>query len=170
MRDKQTGRFKASEPEPSRYMPDYSLRDPMTGRYRKGCTGNPGGRPQKDGPKGKKYVNRQERKRKGLYVECRELSQQERDEMAVLQDHRCAVCRTHFDELGRKPCVDHCHETGEVRGLLCLQCNCAIGFAREDSVTLRALADYLDQAESPAPKAMRIKRMLEWWSRTEESA
>lgn len=42
-------------------------------------------------------------------------------------------------------CVDHDHMTGEVRGLLCHDCNSAIARCRDDSARLRALADYLDR-------------------------
>jgi hypothetical protein len=40
--------------------------------------------------------------------------------------------------------VDHDHETGAIRGLLCFPCNQAIGSLREDPFLLRAAADYLD--------------------------
>jgi Recombination endonuclease VII/HNH endonuclease len=42
-------------------------------------------------------------------------------------------------------CVDHCHKTGEVRGLLCSACNTAVGYAMDDPSRLRAAADYLDR-------------------------
>ncbi|MFI0446134.1 endonuclease VII domain-containing protein [Actinomadura sp. 6N118] len=41
--------------------------------------------------------------------------------------------------------VDHCHETGEVRGLLCPECNTGMGQLRDDPVTLRRAADYLER-------------------------
>lgn len=41
--------------------------------------------------------------------------------------------------------VDHCHESGKVRGLLCHHCNLALGYAKEDSGRLRAVADYIDR-------------------------
>lgn len=49
-----------------------------------------------------------------------------------------------------KPCsvkaflsVDHEHETGEIRGLLCHHCNLAVGYAKDDPELLEALAAYL---------------------------
>src|SRR5262245_6704947 len=39
--------------------------------------------------------------------------------------------------------IDHCHNGGGPRGLLCRLCNRALGFARDDPAILRALADYL---------------------------
>jgi hypothetical protein len=42
--------------------------------------------------------------------------------------------------------IDHDHETGKVRGLLCSQCNTAIGLLREDPEVLAAAALYLKAA------------------------
>lgn len=39
--------------------------------------------------------------------------------------------------------VDHCHESGKVRGLLCYNCNVAIGFLRDNSEVVQRAADYL---------------------------
>ena len=40
--------------------------------------------------------------------------------------------------------VDHNHDTGVIRGLLCSQCNSMLGFARDSSSILSVAADYLD--------------------------
>lgn len=39
--------------------------------------------------------------------------------------------------------IDHCHETGKVRGLLCGRCNLGIGCLRHDAETALAAAEYL---------------------------
>ena len=49
------------------------------------------------------------------------------EEMLIQQDHCCKICGTHKDGLTRELAVDHNHETGEVRGLLCGQCNYFLG-------------------------------------------
>lgn len=61
--------------------------------------------------------------------------------MFKAQGGACAVCRRTQE---RAFDVDHCHETGRVRGLLCTGCNRMIGHAGDRPATLRAAADYLE--------------------------
>ncbi len=59
------------------------------------------------------------------------------DEMVEAQGGTCAVC-------DQKPeHVDHDHETGMVRGILCFNCNQALGNVRDDPAVLQGLIDYL---------------------------
>ena len=39
--------------------------------------------------------------------------------------------------------IDHCHERGIVRGLLCKQCNWAIGYLGESTIRAAAIIEYL---------------------------
>lgn len=70
-------------------------------------------------------------------------------ELLDRQQHRCAICGKHEDEVAlagkRKSrlCVDHCHSTKEIRGLLCDPCNRMIGFAGDQPKRLVRAADYL---------------------------
>jgi hypothetical protein len=55
----------------------------------------------------------------------------------------CAICFTHSSEIKTGLSVDHNHETGEVRGLLCLHCNAGIGNLKEDYVVIKSAFEYL---------------------------
>jgi hypothetical protein len=63
---------------------------------------------------------------------------------AILKDQNnvCAICKKP-DPCGRDLAVDHCHITNKVRGLLCTNCNMAIGKFQENIEYLRSAVDYM---------------------------
>lgn len=62
---------------------------------------------------------------------------------AEKQGGRCAICQqTPKDRL----CVDHDHDTGEMRGLLCRHCNSGLGHFKDDPSLLRVALNYLERA------------------------
>ena len=63
--------------------------------------------------------------------------------MLFQQDGCCAICKTHHTELNKNLSVDHNHTTGEVRGLLCNNCNTAIGKLGENIQTIKNAIKYL---------------------------
>ena len=69
----------------------------------------------------------------------------EYEAMLIAQCGVCAVCGGMNDN-GRPLFVDHDHETGAVRGLLCGGCNVALGMANDDPDTLRRLAEYVEDS------------------------
>jgi hypothetical protein len=71
----------------------------------------------------------------------------EAEALLTSQGGVCAICRT--DEWGDlAPHVDHDHESGAVRGVLCQACNHGLGKFRDDPGRLRAAADYLQDASN----------------------
>ncbi len=62
------------------------------------------------------------------------------------QNQACLICRVKFDLQARRidPCVDHCHSTGLVRGLICRLCNLGLGNFRDSPEALRRAADYIE--------------------------
>jgi hypothetical protein len=63
-------------------------------------------------------------------------------DMLEYQDHSCCCCKT---SLTYDTCViDHCHTKGHVRGLLCRNCNLALGFAKDNKETLLNMIGYLE--------------------------
>lgn len=75
------------------------------------------------------------------------------DELADKQGHRCAICHrpeTAVSKLGkpRKLSIDHCHESGKTRELLCMKCNILLGSAKDDpNILERAVAYLMKHAE-----------------------
>jgi len=60
------------------------------------------------------------------------------------QDYRCAICGTSEDKLTKRMAIDHNHETGTVRGLLCSTCNTGLGQFKDSAAVLRAAIAYLE--------------------------
>ena len=64
------------------------------------------------------------------------------------QDGKCAICEIELKPNGRSPdsiCLDHCHKTFRIRGVLCQLCNRMIGNSKDNPETLRKGADYLER-------------------------
>jgi hypothetical protein len=57
------------------------------------------------------------------------------------QGGRCLICKEEFETL----CVDHDHQTGKIRGLLCTRCNAALGGFKEDIERLHTAILYIEQ-------------------------
>lgn len=64
--------------------------------------------------------------------------------LLAAQDGLCAICRTDAWP-GKGPHVDHAHDTGRVRGILCGGCNNGLGRFADDPARLRAAAEYLER-------------------------
>lgn len=60
------------------------------------------------------------------------------------QQFKCQCCGIESEKAQRgKLFVDHCHNSGKIRGLLCQQCNTALGMVKDNVETLYKLATYL---------------------------
>ena len=83
------------------------------------------------------------------------------DILAMLesQGHKCKTCgKSAGEEAMNGQCptnsrystvglvVDHCHETGKVRGLLCQDCNITLGNAKDNIETLKNMITYLEDS------------------------
>jgi hypothetical protein len=68
----------------------------------------------------------------------------ELDDLRVKQNYSCKLCGKHELDTPRKSlCVDHCHKTNKVRGLLCESCNQALGLFYDNINTIEKAAKYL---------------------------
>ncbi|MFZ4411456.1 MAG: endonuclease VII domain-containing protein [Bacteroidales bacterium] len=69
------------------------------------------------------------------------------EQMMKHQNEKCAICKVHNNDLKVALCVDHCHSTGKIRGLLCGSCNRALGLFRDSITFLSSAIDYLNKED-----------------------
>lgn len=67
------------------------------------------------------------------------------------QGNRCGICKRDRDDLERDFFVDHDHETGKVRGLLCIPCNTGLGLLGDSIDGLLNGLDYLRKVSQSSP-------------------
>ena len=60
---------------------------------------------------------------------------------------KCKICGKHQSELTLSLNVDHCHITGKIRGLLCGNCNKALGLFKDNTKSLKNAINYLIHLE-----------------------
>lgn len=92
----------------------------------------------------------QKKNRSKLHASCRRhrlkknfgLTIDQYSQLLEKQNRKCAVCKV-FNNSQRHFPVDHDHVTGKVRGLLCPNCNMAIGMFKENKEIIKAALDYL---------------------------
>jgi hypothetical protein len=65
------------------------------------------------------------------------------DHLIASQNGRCAICLQ--GPTGQRLSIDHCHASGKVRGLLCTNCNAALGMLGDDPARLARAMTYLQR-------------------------
>ena len=86
------------------------------------------------------YRRRNLRQRFGMTLE-------QYNQMFQEQNGCCLTCGVHQSEVKHVFHVDHNHETGKVRGILCFRCNAALGNLGDNVDTLKAMIKYLEANE-----------------------
>jgi hypothetical protein len=77
------------------------------------------------------------------------ITQKEYDSILLSQNNVCAICKStilNFDSgtgVLRRMCVDHCHVTKKVRGILCFNCNVGLGNFQDNPLFLVNALEYL---------------------------
>lgn len=74
-------------------------------------------------------------------------------ELYIEQGGRCAICGTYFSEDGclinetvpSAAKLDHDHNSGELRGVLCNNCNRGLGLFKDDPILLQTAISYLNR-------------------------
>jgi hypothetical protein len=87
------------------------------------------------------------------------------DYSVIKQLNLCGICgdpeTTERNGRVKALAVDHCHDTGIVRGFLCSACNLALGKMRDNPAHLRAAADYLDAHNTATRYSAQIAKRLQ---------
>jgi hypothetical protein len=90
------------------------------------------------------------------------ISLRDYEKMLKEQKSLCAICKTEgwtmAEHHNLKLVVDHCHTTGIVRGLLCHNCNRALGLLQDSQENLENAIDYLKGATT-IPEGSTLKRV-----------
>jgi hypothetical protein len=77
------------------------------------------------------------------------ITEEDYNELLIQQNFCCAICNRHASKLKRGLFIDHNHNTGEVRGLLCSNCNFGIANLQEDIEILNKAIEYLTSHNQP---------------------
>lgn len=78
------------------------------------------------------------------------ITMEQYNELFAAQNGCCAICEAHPAKQKRHFAVDHDHATGKIRGILCTNCNTAIGKMEEDPIRMRRAAEYVEGANKSA--------------------
>jgi hypothetical protein len=84
-----------------------------------------------------------EDKRDGIVRRQYGITLAEYEQMLRDQNNKCAICKNEDEVEGRRLAIDHCHESGNVRGLLCGKCNRGIGLFYDNKELLNNAISYL---------------------------
>lgn len=76
-------------------------------------------------------------------------------ELLETQNSKCAICGipetvgpVDMDNRKGRLCIDHCHSTKAVRGLLCNSCNTVVGMSKENTDFLRKTIEYIENTKA----------------------
>ena len=72
-----------------------------------------------------------------------DITMEQYNDMYNKQNGYCAICFTHQSKLKKLLSVDHCHKTGKIRKLLCVQCNVGLGSFRDNPELCLNAYEYL---------------------------
>jgi hypothetical protein len=72
----------------------------------------------------------------------RKFNLSETEYQELMNHDSCQVCGRDITE---KKCIDHCHTTEKIRGVLCNNCNTALGLVGDNVQILSKLIQYLEQ-------------------------
>ena len=79
------------------------------------------------------------------YKEIYNITIEDYNNLLLLQDNKCKICKKDYSNEKKKLAVDHCHVSGKVRGLLCTKCNMCLGGVNDNIEILKEMILYLKE-------------------------
>lgn len=116
--------------------------------------------PDRDGENRRRFIESGGKKlsdRRSYLKRTYGITLEDYDAKLAEQGGLCGICRREPNP-NISPHVDHDHETGALRGLLCFSCNQAIGSFQESVGLLAAAIEYLDQHDPQAARLAKLTR------------
>jgi len=100
-----------------------------------------------------KARNKRKPKHHNHHIKQYGLTLEQYEGMLEFQDHKCKICggeESTVDKTGitRRLSIDHDHDTGQIRGLLCSRCNTALGSFRDNVESLKRAILYLEGSKN----------------------
>ena len=80
------------------------------------------------------------RKRSG----CEDVSESHCIQLLHSQKNRCAICRIELIWPNKNTHIDHSHQTGRIRGVLCTTCNTGLGCFKDNPRLMRKAIEYVE--------------------------
>lgn len=75
------------------------------------------------------------------------MTSEEYKNMLIAQEYSCDICGIHRDDCSKDFSVDHCHSSGNVRGLLCQSCNIGLGNFRDSIKIMKNAIAYIKKSK-----------------------
>lgn len=95
--------------------------------------------------KNKEHILKQRRER--WYIRRYGISTDDYNELLKAQNGLCAICNLPGNGKYKKLHVDHCHKTGKLRSLLCVNCNRGLGYFQDNPALLSKASLYISKFE-----------------------
>lgn len=92
------------------------------------------------------YDAQSSEKKKGYGLKKYGITLEQYQQMLEAQGGGCAICGAETNKNGKSLFVDHCHDTGAVRGILCYKCNTGLGSFKDNATLLARAVSYLTRS------------------------
>jgi hypothetical protein len=104
---------------------------------------------QKEKARAREERNKEQRQLQSRYRTIQRkygLTKKEYEALEAQQDYKCKICKTQAEDNNHGYLyVDHCHNSNQVRALLCQKCNSMLGYSRDRIDLLEKAIDYLKE-------------------------